>query len=115
MYIHKEFYRLLDTTLELTKAAVLMECLDSGMVSQHAGKDLSTIPNVENDDQEDVENEPQDTAESEDGSQDEHETQEADVEESPERRRYSSRFTAEQTKRLNDLLDAHYTWRGAQD
>lgn len=41
--VHRAYYRLPDTTLELTKAAVLMTCLDSGNVSAYAGKDLGTI------------------------------------------------------------------------
>ena len=42
-HVHREYYRLPDTTLELTKAAVLMTTLDEGEVNQLKGKDLGTI------------------------------------------------------------------------
>ena len=111
--VHREFYRLPDSTLELTKAAVLMDCLDSGLVSKHAGEDLSTILNVDKDDLDAGVNEDADQDEEDAGQDVDDPTDQSDLEDrdpSPKKRkekRSHVRFTVQQTNALQRLLETH--------
>ena len=111
--VHGEFYRLPDSTLELTKAAVLMDCLDSGLVSKHAGEDLSTILNVDKDDLDAGVNEDADQDEEDAGQDVDDPTDQSDLEDrdpSPKKRkekRSHVRFTVQQTNALQRLLETH--------
>ena len=92
--VHNEYYRLPDTTLELTKAAVLMSCLDEGNISKYAGKDLGTILELQPEEQEE-----EDEDEEDQGQEEENEG----VERGPKKRQ---RFNAAQCKALTRLLKA---------
>ena len=98
--VHRKYYRLPDTTLELTKAAALMTCLDAGKVSQYAGKDLGTILELgeENEELDEVKQ----------AEMDEEKQAEMDKEKQAEmpKKRPHKRFTAQQTALLAALLKA---------
>ena len=97
--VHREYYRLPDATLELTKAAVLMKTLDEGEVNQLKGKDLGTILELGIGNQAE---EAEDVDEDRDlEAQDDHEEHEQLV-----CKRRHRRFTKEQNKACSMLIEA---------
>lgn len=93
--VHRQYYRLPDSTLELTKAAVLMNCMDEGNVGKYAGKDLGTILDLGNQEDDDA------NSGAGPSSNEDQESQEKQ-----KKTRNHQRFTLQQTNSLAVLLKA---------